>query len=275
MTNAKERSSRKPKFNIPDIGGPDVGEDRSVTKVVQFLVGGGPAALSEGGMGTFVPPIIPPDPSSDALREGPPPATPKKQVSLDHLFNPSARNESLGVSAISDSSEPGVVDQKDPSDRNEEAAEGGAQGGDGIVGAEVSADGMIDPTAVPAVLTAPAIRRDEPVLGAAEASIGAYEPRAGAADGDSFDDFKQAFGKLLKPNLVTICRVIYENTAAEGRVEYLTTVKDLAREVGIKKRFCFVLLNKLEELGFVERSVKNENKKVLGVLLRLNMNPFK
>jgi DNA-binding MarR family transcriptional regulator len=62
---------------------------------------------------------------------------------------------------------------------------------------------------------------------------------------------------------------------AIGQVEYLTTIGDLARDVGIKKRFCFVLLNKLEALGFVKRTIKQEEKRVLGVILSLNTNPFK
>jgi hypothetical protein len=276
VTNAKERNSRKAKYNIPDIGGPHVMEDESVTRVVQFLVGGSAGAIDTNSAGTFVPPGVPIDPSADVLgEEGPTTAPTKKRVSLDHLFSPAAKDQKVELPVESKVADAIETNQDTAHDLKEQSAVGVMPGESDIGKSQMLPDRTIDSIAEATTLTAPDRSRDEAILLNAKASIQPFHRIADSGEGNSFDEFKDAFGKLLKPNLMTICRVIYENTVTIGQEAYLTTVKDLALEVGIKKRFCFVLLNKLEELGFVERSVKNENKKVLGVLLRLNMNPFK
>jgi DNA-binding MarR family transcriptional regulator len=276
VTNTKERSGRKAKYNIPDIGGPDAVEDQSVTKVVQFLVGGGSMALDAGGAETFVPPVVPFGPSADLLGgESATTAPTKKRVSLDHLFSPAAKDLRLEEPAESKVAEAIETPDDKALDLKEEGLGGVAPGESSIDERQMLSDQITGSIAKTVIQSAPDASLNEAKLLDAEASSQTFDRIAGAVDGKSFDDFKEAFGKLLKPNLMTVCRVIYENTMAVGQNEYLTTVNDLASEIGIKKRFCFILLNKLEELGFLERSIKNENKKVMGVLLRLNMNPFK
>jgi hypothetical protein len=276
VTNTKEKSSRKAKYNIPDIGGPDAAEDQSVTKVVQFLVGGSALGLEVGGAEPFSPPHIPLDSSADVQRgeESTPPPT-KKRVSLDHLFNPGAKDQRIVEDIEPRVSEPIDTPQHHAQEHKEEDVRGVTLAEGSIGKTEVLPDRMIVSNAEVTSLAAPESSRDEVLSVNAGPSNQTFDLISGKSDANSFDIFIEAFGRLLKPNLLTICRLIYENTVAIGQEYYPTTVKDLAREVGIKKRFCFVLLSKLEELGFVERSIKNENKKVLGILLRLNVNPFK
>jgi cell pole-organizing protein PopZ len=292
--NMTRTKTRRPKYEIPDIGGSSTTEDPQVSRVVNFLVRGvredvtASAALNSEGVNSNSEPSSPLIPSDET---SPPEAT--KRVSLDHLFSAASTGRAKSGNLSSPAAEPfpsEVPTETDvilgdllskpfnfepPQDQNIELTkeEGNS---DSIAGdqpgqsrsRESSAERDDLLTSLPAV-TIGAVTR------ATEEEFSDLEPSADAKARNSFDEFQYLFGKLLKPNLLSICEVIYANTMAIGEVEYLTTIGDLAREVGIKKRFCFVLLNKLEALGFVKRATKQEDKRVLGVILSLNTNPFK
>jgi len=289
MTRAK---TRRPKYEIPDIGGSPTTEDPQVSRVVNFLVRGVPedvaasAALNSEGVNSN---SEPPSPLVTSGETSPPDAT--KRVSLDHLFSAASTGKAKPGILLSPAVEPFPSDDpiemnvplvdllsepfasEPPIDQYTELTTG--EGNSDSTASdqpshssprESSDDDLLSP--IPAVTT-------RTVKRATEKQTSDIKPPAAAAAGNSFNEFQNLFGKILKPNLLSICEVIYANTVAVGQAEYLTTIGDLARDVGIKKRFCFVLLNKLEALGFVERTIKQEEKRVLGVVLSLNTNPFK
>lgn len=291
MTRAK---TRRPKYEIPDIGGSPTTEDPQVSRVVNFLVRGVQEDVALNAALTAERVNSNSEPPSLLVTSGeasPPDAT--KRISLDHLFSAASTGKAKPGNLASPASEPLPTDDlfetdvvpgdllskpsasEPPQDENTERTKGegdsDSTANDQPVHSsprESSAerDNLLSP--LPTITT----RAIEP---AAEKQISDIEPPADVDVRNSFAEFQTLFGKILKPNLLSICEVIYANTMAIGQVEYLTTIGDLARDVGIKKRFCFVLLNKLEALGFVKRTIKQEEKRVLGVILSLNTNPFK
>jgi hypothetical protein len=291
MTRAK---TRRPKYEIPDIGGSSTTEDPQVSRVVNFLVRGvredvaASASLNSEGVNSNSEPPSLLNPSDETA---PPDAT--KRVSLDHLFSAASTGKAKPGNLSSPAAEPFTSEvpietdvvlgdllsnpfaSEPPQDRNTELPKGEGDsdstardqpGQSRPRESSAERDDLLSP--LPAVTTGAVTR-------ATEEEISDIEPPAEAKALNSFDEFQNLFGKILKPNLLSICEVIYANTVTVGQVEYLTTIGDLARDVGIKKRFCFVLLNKLEALGFVLRTTKQENKRVLGVILSINTNPFK
>lgn len=91
---------------------------------------------------------------------------------------------------------------------------------------------------------------------------------------DSFDIFKVRFGQLIKNRSLKLCEVIFDNTLAQGKSEYFTTTTQLTKIVGVHQRQCYNILSKLESLGFINRSPVEENGRLIGIILSINLNPF-
>jgi len=259
MTTSKEKS-RRPKFDIPTISGGASKETEQVERVMNFLVtgtaAGGGLAQSGGDPAGAVPP------SALAVAGEVPPA--ERGVSLDHVFHSAARRPAR-------TRDDGDEDTGDVSVKS-----------DAVVAGPVTAE----PSRVEhgegerQTTSAAATTHSETQPGAGEeqwnqALVSTSNAAATVAPAVPFEEFISRFGKLLRPSQIQICRVVYENSIAVGKAEYETTMPDLALQIGLVKRSCFLLVNRMEELGFITRTPLQGGKRMLGIALRLNIDAFK
>lgn len=111
----------------------------------------------------------------------------------------------------------------------------------------------------------PASRQPAPVVGRSPVVAGTL--------GGSFAIFKHRYGQFLPESSLRLCKIIYDNTISGGLTEYFTTTTDLTAQLQVLKRQCYNILQRLEQQGFIERRPVEKNGRLLGIVLRLNIEP--
>lgn len=69
----------------------------------------------------------------------------------------------------------------------------------------------------------------------------------------TFEDFERAFKKLLSKADLKVCKIIFAQTYAVGKLKCIVRIDDLVAQVKTSKRHLFRVLSELENSGFIER----------------------
>ena len=297
MTISKGKSGKKPKYEIPDIGSLGVtAEDRSMERVLDFIVRG---SLDSGvqdeaaeGINETLPansslysstvePQVTPKIDAPSPQAGSGDKETRKKKSLDHIFS---RTNQIG-SASSQVAGEGFKEASDTVDINDAPVDA-AITDQSVIQAVPMTTGSIGPQgedqlsrpaempleAPPSPVTE--VFRDNSPLDVTESSAPDDSSLPAPSHDQSFQAFSTRFGQLLKDSPLKMCEVIFENTLAAGQTEYFTTTLELTTSVGLRQRQCYNLLNKLESLGFINRKPVEDNGRLIGITLSLNLNPF-
>lgn len=106
-----------------------------------------------------------------------------------------------------------------------------------------------------------------------KATVSSLTPLPSIPTQTSFDNFKRLWGPFLKNKQMELCEVLFNQTIALGRTEFITKTDDLCKAVDVSSRHLLYLLRQLEKLGFVTRhDEKTDTNKTLGK--RITFQPF-
>lgn len=295
---AKNKGGKKPKYEIPDIAGPELSaQDRSTEKVLDFMVRGGLEeieqrnSLDSSTSITQIPLIKEDDIAKLPFHQGVDGENrqeTRKKKSLDHLFSRSGQLPKVRSDVkASDESDliPLVVNDilKDEGDFNTNKPTNLILDSTNLEQSTSSVDRKLPPltdsygitnettniSTVDHGLTAQAEFDQAPERDLGESLSTETEMT------ELFEAFKNRFSQILKEKSLKLCEEIFNNTIAVGTKDYFTTTSELTRKIGVQQRQCYNILSKLESLGFVNRTAIEENGRLLGIRIGLNLNPFK
>jgi hypothetical protein len=300
-SNSKGRSGKKPKYEIQDIGGPGLtAEDRSMERVLDFIVRGSldDVTLQEGSDTDKINQPLPGDPVvvpgtvstddhagviSDAQNRTESNKEPGSRKSLDHLFSRSgqlARKSPVDATDAQTDDLRQIIEPAQPlrpsaparQNLHTEPVERANESEEARPTFLLHEAILPEPDLLPENLI---VNTPLPIAGnIAELSSGRASPTI-SDETASFEAFKDRFGKLIKNRSLKLCEVIFDHTLAVGKSEYFTTTAELTKVVGVHQRQCYNLLGRLEALGFINRTPVEENSRLLGIILSINLNPFK
>lgn len=259
MPEQKGRSGKKPKYQIPDIGGADLtSEDISTERVLNFLIKGeapspeqtdSPSAtVAEGSDSVLASASSQPvenKPPGDSLPSTEP--TPKK--SLARLFE----RAKSGGSVAKD------LPLQLPSD---EQAETSSQLEAHPVTVEPTKDGGFTPD----IVTEPVAREIERAIPVPE-TIAPVSPELA-----NFIDLWKNFYRL-KSGEVDALSVMYRLSHEQGRDECYIKMHNLAELSNLTYRYCQKVVRSLEQLGWITKLRDYDPTDQLGVLYRVNLKP--
>jgi hypothetical protein len=259
MPEQKGRSGKKPKYQIPDIGGADLtAEDISTERVLNFLIKGeassseqtnsSGATAAEGSDSVLAPASSQPvenKPSSASLPS--PEPTPKK--SLARLFE---RAKSGGNVAKD-------LSLQLPSD---EQAETSSQ----LAAHPVTVEPAKDAGFTPDIVAEPAAREIEQVTPVSE-TITPESPELA-----HYIELWKNFYRL-KTGEVDALSVMYRLSHEQGRDECYIKMHNLAEMSNLTYRYCQKVVRSLEQLGWITKLKDYDPTDQLGVLYRVNLKP--
>jgi hypothetical protein len=89
----------------------------------------------------------------------------------------------------------------------------------------------------------------------------------------SFGDFSKRWSPILRSGQMSVCRVLFEMTYAQGLSECFTSMPKLAAAAGLKERQCYNVVSQLEQLGFIDRPEIYNTPTKKGTVFRLHLAP--
>lgn len=295
MTEQKGRSGKKPKYQIADIGGPDLtSQDISTERVLNFLIKGelGSSAdqTTDAERDDIVaannsPEQAPTDSSVEAAETSLPSPEAQGKKSLAHLFRRASggdggtiKNLELDLRAkepvVEVISEP-LVTKLEPS----QSVSPDSSAESGIAGLEQSPQ-MLAAIEVPPVATElPDLTTQPDVLRQP------IESRTVAAQAPSAAPFRESeeiaylttlwksFYRLNAGEIDALS-AIYQMSHGEGSSECYIKMHKLAEMSNLTYRYCQKVVRSLEQLGWITKLKDYDASTQLGVLYRVNLKPI-
>lgn len=273
MADQKGRGGKKPKYQIADIGGPDLtAQDLSTERVLNFLIKGeAPADQGAGAAGDALDGAAPPREQAAAGRDEefadaslPPPAAQSKK-SLDHLF----RRASAGGGAAAKDLKLDLRGQEKPAPPTVETeTELSHTSGP----AETAAEVELTP---PAPQTAPStVLETSPQPAEAQK----LAPDVSAAMPAERAELKQLIAHWksfyrLKDGEIEALSAMYRMSHGRGTDECYVKMHKLAEMSNLTYRYCQKVVRSLEQLGWITKLRDYDPTTQLGVLYRVNLKP--
>jgi len=259
MPEQKGRSGKKPKYQIPDIGGADLTtEDISTERVLNFLIKGEApspeqtdspgASVAEDSNSTLA------SASSQPVQNKPPTAPvpspePAPKKSLAHLFE---RASSGGTVAKE------LPLQLPADEQTESPTQSAAQ--------PITVQPAKDARFTPDTVVEPAAREIEEVTTLTEL-IAPSSPELA-----HFIELWKNFYRL-KSGEVDALSVMYRLSHEQGRDECYIKMHNLAELSKLTYRYCQKVVRSLEQLGWITKLKDYDPTDQLGVLYRVNLKP--
>jgi hypothetical protein len=256
MPEQKGRSGKKPKYQIPDIGGADLtAEDISTERVLNFLIKGeasapeqtdSPDATATDDSGAAAPPA-----SSQPVQNkpaSPPLPEPAHKKSLAHLFERASSGRNLAKE----------LPLQLPADEQPESPAPPAT-------VQPSTDaGRVAPP--PSAVAEPATEIEQ-VTPVAEKITSASPELAHLIE--LWKNFYR-----LKTGEVDALSVLYHLSHEQGRTDCYVKMHNLAEMSNLTYRYCQKVVRSLEQLGWITKLKDYDPADQLGVLYRVNLKPL-
>jgi len=273
MAEQKGRGGKKPKYQIADIGGPDLtAQDLSTERVLNFLIKGeAPADQGAGAAGDDHDGATPPREHAAAGRGDepadaslPPPAAQSKK-SLDHLF----RRASAGGAAAKDIK----LDLRGPDEPAAPAVDAEAEPG--------PVSRPVEAAAAEAELTPAAPQASPPAEPAAPPQIAEPQtltpgvPAAVPAESAELSQLISLWKSFyrLKDGEIEALSTMYRMSHGLGTDECYIKMHKLAEMSNLTYRYCQKVVRSLEQLGWITKLQDYDPSTQLGVLYRVNLKP--
>jgi hypothetical protein len=261
MPEQKGRSGKKPKYQIPDIGGSDLtAEDISTERVLNFLIKGeapspeqpdspGAEVLEDGGSvsASASPQIVPNEPSGTP----PPSPEPPPRKSLARLFERAKSGGSVAKDLplrlpADDRAEipPQLTSQPETAQPAEDAKQ----------------------VALPPSPIEETAKEREPPSPAAE-KISPISPELA-----HYIELWRNFYRLNSGE-VDALSVLYRLSHEQGRDECHVKMRNLAEMSNLTYRYCQKVVRSLEQLGWITKLKDYDPAEPLGVLYRIHLKP--
>lgn len=259
MPEQKGRSGKKPKYQIPDIGGSDLtSEDISTERVLNFLIKGeapspeqtdSPDAMVAEGSESILASASSQPVENKPPGASPPSTEPTPKKSLARLFE----RAKSGGSVAKD------LPLQLPSD---EQAETSSQ----LAAHPVTVEPTKDAGLTPDIVAEPAAREIEQVTPVPE-TIPPVSPELA-----NFIELWKNFYRL-KSGEVDALSVMYRLSHEQGRDECYIKMHNLAEMSNLTYRYCQKVVRSLEQLGWITKLRDYDPTDQLGVLYRVNLKP--
>lgn len=273
MAEQKGRGGKKPKYQIADIGGPDLtAQDLSTERVLNFLIKGeAPADQGAGAASDALDKVAPPREQAAAGRDDesadaslPPPAAQSKK-SLDHLF----RRASAGGGAAAKDLKLDLRGQEKPAPP---AVETETELSYTSRPAEAAAEVELTP---PAPQTAPST---VPETSPQPAEAQKLAPEVSAATPVESAELTQLIALWksfyrLKDGEIEALSAMYRMSHGRGTDECYVKMHKLAEMSNLTYRYCQKVVRSLEQLGWISKLRDYDPTTQLGVLYRVNLKP--
>jgi predicted transcriptional regulator len=291
MAEQKGRGGKKPKYQIADIGGPDLTpQDISTERVLNFLIKGEAPAEQGAGNANDGPGQAGPPPEQQTAAErveepadtSLPPSGPQGKKSLDHLF----RRASAGGAAAKDLKldlrgqerleDAAQVGEIQPAERARPAPSDVQAGED--LGPETrprQPDAREDrptpvpPQASPATEPETRLQTAEPQRLTAEVSTPELTESAELAQ---LIALWKSFYRL-KDGEIEVLSAMYRMSHGVGSDECYVKMHNLAEMSNLTYRYCQKVVRSLEQLGWITKLKDYDPTTQLGVLYRVNLKP--
>ena len=276
MAEQKGRSGKKPKYQIADIGGPDLtSQDISTERVLNFLIKGeiGSAAdqTKEAEAGS-------PAPEHTSLEQAPtvtaddsvatPLPSPETQgkKSLAHLFSRASGGRGGTVKDLKldlGIKESAVMTQPEPQVTKLEQSP------------QIPAAHEVS-TAV-SELSAPTLRPSVPPQPVESRAIAASEPSTALSPmSEELAQLTTLWKSFYRLNdgEIEAMKALYQMSHGEGSSECYIKMRKLAEMSNLTYRYCQKLVRSLEQLGWITKLKDYDASTQLGVLYRVNLTPI-
>jgi hypothetical protein len=293
MAEQKGRGGKKPKYQIADIGGPDLtAQDLSTERVLNFLIRGETTAAADqvAGPADEVPAEASPareQPPVGALEESGaaslPPPGPQGKKSLDHLFRraraggTAAKDLKLDLRGHEEAAPATPVAEVQTDEQGAPPAQTATQ----AAGEPAPEPRPSQPIAAEAVLS-PATARSTPVVEPAAPAqtveIQKITPEVAAeapADSEELIQLVSLWKSFyrLKDGEIDALRVMYRMSHGRGSDECYVKMHKLAEMSNLTYRYCQKVARSLEQLGWITKLKDYDPSTQLGVLYRVNLRP--
>lgn len=294
MADQKGRSGKKPKYQIADIGGPDLtSEDISTERVLNFLIKGelgSPAdQTTDAGSDGLVAANDSPQPAqTDSSVEvtGTSPPSPEAQgkKSLAHLFRRASGGEGgtvknlkldLGAkeAAAEVTSEPLVTKPGPPhSVPHDISAESGIVGPEQPPQTPAATEAPPAASELPAQATQPDVLRQPVESETVTPNAPVTAPSLESEELAHLTALWKSFYRLNAGEIDALS-TLYQMSHAEGSSECYIKMHKLAEMSNLTYRYCQKVVRSLEQLGWITKLKDYDASTQLGVLYRINLKP--
>lgn len=90
---------------------------------------------------------------------------------------------------------------------------------------------------------------------------------------ENLSEFRKRWARFLTETQLKLCEAFFAETVAKGRSSYDTTSSEI-REIGGKsKRHTFLVLDQLEEMGFITRKQLKVKNRLIGIRITFRVVP--
>lgn len=260
MADTKGRGGKKPKYQIADIGGPDLtSEDISTERVLNFLIKGEVGAGEQSGQQTVsesAAALSAPPPAQQVSPAGETPTEQPPKKSLDHLFKRAgsgtgpAKDLKLKLSEADEAPVPSPPPQPPPVT-------------EGVPQAERD-----ETDRYPEVIASQHETPVEPDL----AEAAPFEVVKTDFDLTPYVDLWKNFYRL-KSGEIEALSTLFRMSHGEGRAECHVKMRKLAEMSNLDYRYCQKVVRSLERLGWITKLQDYDPITQLGVLYRVNLKP--
>lgn len=272
MAEQKGRGGKKPKYQIADIGGPDLtAQDLSTERVLNFLIKG--ETPTDQGAGTASDGLDGTAPSREQTAAGradeaadaslPPPAAQSKK-SLDHLFRrasvgAAAKDLKLDLRGKEEPAAPAVETEAGPDLASRPAEATAAEAGLTPAAPQASPPG--EPAARPQIADPQTLTPEIPAAVPAE-----------SAELTQLISLWKNFYRL-KDGEIEALSAMHRMSRGMGADECYVKMHKLAEMSNLTYRYCQKVVRSLEQLGWITKLQDYDPSTQLGVLYRVNLKP--
>lgn len=279
MADQKGRGGKKPKYQIADIGGPDLtSQDKSTERVLNFLIKGemgpgdqAPETESDATVTASSAQHLPPSkPAAESTESSLPPSESNVKKSLAHLFQRAsggggtAKDLKLDLGApepLPPTPSPGEVTKEEQAQQIPTVDQAKSVADRGVSHTRPPSSKEISP---PAALPTPAVRQPAAVTSTAPA------PEVG--DLTQLISLWKSFYRL-NAGEVEAMSALYRMSHALGSSECHVKMHKLAEDSDLTYRYCQKVVRSLEQLGWITKIKDYDPSTQLGVLYRINLKP--